>query len=33
MGNDKFNENARVQVPVALHLSKLGYIYLYNIKE
>ena len=25
MGNNKFNENTRVQVPAALHLCKLGY--------
>ncbi len=28
-----FNENTRVQVPAALHLSKLGYTYLDNITE
>lgn len=33
MSNTQFNENTRVQVPAALHLSKLGYTYLYNIKE
>ena len=31
MGNNKFNENTRVQVPAALHLCKLGYTYLDNI--
>ena len=31
MGNSKFNENTRVQVPAALHLCKLGYTYLDNI--
>ena len=31
MGNTKFNENTRVQVPAALHLCKLGYTYLDNI--
>ena len=31
MGNSNFNENTRVQVPAALHLCKLGYIYLDNI--
>lgn len=31
MGNIKFNENTRVQVPAALHLCKLGYTYLGNI--
>lgn len=31
MGNAKFNENTRVQVPAALHLCKLGYTYLDNI--
>ena len=31
MGNTYFNENTRVQVPAALHLCKLGYIYLDNI--
>ena len=28
----KFNENTRVQVPAALHLCKLGYTYLDDIK-
>ena len=32
MGNAKFNENTRVQVPAALHLCKLGYTYLDNIR-
>lgn len=32
MGNTKFNENTRVQVPAALHLCKLGYTYLDKIK-
>lgn len=31
MGDNKFNENTRVQVPAALHLCKLGYNYLDNI--
>lgn len=31
MGNIKFNENTRVQVPAALHLCKLGYTYLDDI--
>ncbi len=31
-GNTSFNENTRVQVPAALHLCKLGYIYLDNIQ-
>ena len=31
MGNTKFNENTRVQVPAALHLCKLGYTYLDSI--
>ncbi|MBM6993110.1 MAG: type I restriction endonuclease subunit R [Prevotella sp.] len=31
MGDTKFNENTRVQVPAALHLCKLGYTYLDNI--
>ena len=31
MGNNKFNEKTRVQVPAALHLCKLGYTYLDNI--
>ena len=31
MGNTKFNENTRVQVPAALHLCKLGYTYLDDI--
>ncbi len=31
MGNAKFNENTRVQVPAALHLCKLGYTYLDSI--
>ena len=31
MGNNKFNENTRVQVPAALHLCKLGYTYIDNI--
>lgn len=31
MGNAKFNENTRVQVPAALHLCKLGYTYIDNI--
>jgi len=30
---NKFNENTRVQVPAALHLCKLGYIYLDDICE
>ena len=29
----KFNENTRVQVPAAMHLCRLGYIYLDNITE
>lgn len=28
-----FNENTRVQVPVALHLCKLGYKYLDKIEK
>ena len=31
MGDIRFNENTRVQVPAALHLCKLGYTYLDNI--
>ena len=31
MGNTRFNENTRVQVPAALHLCKLGYTYLDSI--
>ena len=31
--SSKFNENTRVQVPAALHLCRLGYIYLDNIHE
>lgn len=31
MSNSNFNENTRVQVPAALHLCKLGYIYLDSI--
>lgn len=27
----KFNENTRVQVPAAIHLSRLGYTYLDRI--
>lgn len=32
MNNTGFNENTRVQVPAALHLCKLGYTYLDNIR-
>ena len=31
--SSRFNENTRVQVPAALHLCRLGYIYLDSIGE
>ena len=31
--SDKFNENTRVQVPAAMHLCRLGYAYLDDIRE
>lgn len=31
--SDRFNENTRVQVPAALHLHRLGYVYLDHIGE
>ena len=30
--SDKFNENTRVQVPAAMHLCRLGYAYLDDIR-
>lgn len=31
--SDRFNENTRVQVPAAMHLCRLGYAYLDDIRE
>ena len=31
--SDRFNENTRVQVPAAIHLCRLGYIYLDSIDD